>query len=244
MADTKKGLVQGRLAKRLRHLNLNSFGDYFDLLHEGNDDAEMQMMVDLLTTNETYFFREKKHFDFISREIISRHPPNRNFRVWSAACSSGEEPYSIAMLLSDKPGIHANWHILASDLNQQILDKARRGLYPISETEKIPTSYLQAHCLKGTGEFSGFFLVDKKIRQKIKFQKINLNGSWGNIGTFDLIMLRNVMIYFDKKTRTRLVNRIANNLNPGGYLFISHSESLSGISSKFKSIQPAIYQLK
>lgn len=244
MADTKKGLVQGRLTKRLRHFRLNSFREYYELIQSSHDGTEMQMLVDLLTTNETYFYREQKHFDYIAETIIKDLKVSQTFKIWSAACSSGEEPYSIAMLLADKLGMNANWNILATDLNQQILNAAKRGLYRITATEKIPREYLCEHCLQGQSQYSDFFMLRKPIKGKIDFQQLNLNSEWKCGGPFDLIVLRNVMIYFDKPTRTKLVERIANKLKPDGYLFISHSETLSGISNRFKCVQPAIYKLK
>jgi len=244
MADTKRGLVQGRLTKRLRHFRLNSFHEYYELLHNSVDGTEMQMLVDLLTTNETYFYREQKHFDYIAETIVKDLKPSQTFKIWSAACSSGEEPYSIAMLLADKLGMKANWEILATDLNQQILNAAKRGLYRISAIEKIPRDYLREHCLQGQSQYSDFFMMRKTIKEKIDFQQLNLNREWKCDGPFDLIVLRNVMIYFDKPTRKKLVARIAKKLKPGGYLFISHSETLSGISDHFKCVQPAIYKLK
>ncbi len=244
MAETKRGLVQGRLTKRLRHYRLRNFSEYYDLIHRSADGTEMQMLVDLLTTNETYFYREQKHFDFVADTVIKDLKKINDFKIWSAACSSGEEPYSLAMLLADKLGINANWDILATDLNQQILDTAKRGLYLMSVTEKIPRNYLREYCLQGQAQYSDFFMLCKAIRSKIDFQQLNLNSEWKCSGPFDLIVLRNVMIYFDRETRKKLVARMANKLKPNGYLFISHSETLSSISDRFKCVQPAIYRLK
>jgi len=244
MAETKRGLVQGRLTKRLRHYRLRNFSEYYDLINRSADGIEMQMLVDLLTTNETYFYREQKHFDFVAETVIKGLKKINNFKIWSAACSSGEEPYSLAMLVADKLGINGNWDILATDLNQQILDTAKRGLYRMSVTEKIPQNYLREYCLQGQSQYSDFFMLCKAIRSKIDFQQLNLNSEWNCGGPFDLIVLRNVMIYFDSKTREKLVARMANKLKPNGYLFVSHSETLSGINGHFKCVQPAIYRLK
>lgn len=244
MADTKQGLVQGRLTKRLRYFELRSFREYYDLVHADTEGTEMQMLVDLLTTNETYFYREQKHFDFIAETIFNDFNPSIALNIWSAACSSGEEPYSIAMLLADKLGIHANWDILATDLNQQMLSYAKRGLYPMTAASKIPQQYLRTSCLKGTGQYSEFFMLDKALKSKIDFRQVNLNAEWEYLCPFDLIVLRNVMIYFNTETRKQLVERIAAKLKPNGYLFISHAETLSGVSDRFTCIRPAIYRLK
>ncbi len=244
MADTKKGLISGRLTKRLRHFNLANFGEYYAFVHSDTAGSEMQVLVDLLTTNETYFFREQKHFDFLRELIVKNYKPSHSFKIWSAASSSGEEAYSMAMLLAGELGFLTNWNILATDLNQQVLETAKRGLYPMSAAEKIPNEYLRLFCLKGCDQYSDYFMIEKTLKSKIQFQQINLNGAWHNIGPFDLIVLRNVMIYFDKETRKKLMSRIAKKLTRKGYLFISHSESLTGVSESFKCIQPAIYQLK
>lgn len=244
MADTKKGLVQGRLTKRLRYYNLSNFGEYYRYANEPRNETELQVIVDLLTTNETYFFREPKHFTFLQEHILSTQRNNSEFKVWSAACSTGEEPYSLAMVLAGEKGLTGNWNIVATDLNQQVLADAQRGLYPMAAAEKIPQHYLRAYCLEGTGQYADYFLLDKRIRDKIHFESLNLNGDWRISGQFDLIVLRNVMIYFNKETKKRLLERIATRMKPGGYLYISHSETLSGVTDRFKTVKPAIYRLK
>lgn len=241
LSASKKLLVGGRLAKRLQLHGLNSYGDYYRLLHAGAHPGEMQIAVDLLTTNETYFFREPKHFEFMRGQILANYRPGRPFRVWSAACSSGQEPYSIAMMLAERLGDNA-WEIVASDLSTRVLERARGGLYAIEQAEKIPQSYLKAFCLKGTGTQTGSLLMDKQLRSRINFMQVNLNATLPNLGEFDLIFLRNVMIYFDTKTKQQVVERIAQRLRPGGHLFIGHSESLSGVFDSLKQVSPAIYR--
>ncbi len=154
MSPAKMPLVTSRLAKRLRHHDLNSYGDYFQMITAANGSAELQMAVDLLTTNETHFFREPKHFDFLSQHVLPARKPGRTLRIWSAACSSGEEPYSIAMLLDDVLG-SAPWEVVASDLSTRMLEKARTGLYPMERMAEIPMPYLSNYCLKGTGSQEG-----------------------------------------------------------------------------------------
>ena len=241
LAPSKKPLVGGRLAKRLQLHGLNSYGDYYRLLHGDSHPNELQIAVDLLTTNETYFFREPKHFEFLRGQILDAYRPGRPFRVWSAACSSGQEPYSIAMTLADRLG-DGTWEIVASDLSTRVLERARSGLYALEQAEKIPQPYLKAYCLKGTGGQEGAFLVDKKLRNRISFLQVNLNTALPRLGEFDLVFLRNVMIYFDTATKRQVVARILQTLRPGGHLFIGHSESLNGVHDGIGLVSPAIYR--
>lgn len=241
LGPAKKPLVTSRLAKRLNEYGLSSYGDYFQLLSSGSHPAELQMAVDLLTTNETYFFREPKHFEFLQRTILPQHPRPRPFRVWSAACSSGQEPYSIAMTLAEHLG-DGPWEILASDISTRVLEKASRGHYPLEQTEHIPRSYLSKYCLKGIGSQDGTFLVDGKLRSRINFAQINLNEALPRVEPLDLIFLRNVMIYFDAQTKRKVVQQLFEVLKPGGYLFIGHSESLNGIYDEIRPVAPAIYR--
>ncbi len=241
MSPTKMPLVSGRLSKRLKHHKLNSFGEYFSLLSGGQERDELQIAVDLLTTNETYFFREPKHFDFMRARILPLHPSGNSYRVWSAASSSGQEAYSIAMTLAEHLGSRP-WEVMASDISLGVLEKARSSLYPIDQAKHIPQNYLANYCLKGVGSQDGKFLIEKSVRSRVDFRQINLNQTLPKIGEFDLVFLRNVMIYFDAETKRQVVNRITAQLKPGGYLFIGHSESLNGIVDHLKMIQPSVYR--
>jgi len=240
MSEKKKSLVEGRLAKRLRHHGLQDYASYINLIKSGNA-LERQMVIDMLTTNETSFFREQRHFDFLTSDVIPKTGHGTPYRIWSGASSSGEEAYSMAMLFADKYR-SSQWEIVGTDISQQILAKARKALYPMSATEKIPADYLNRFCLKGVREQEGQFQIDKKLTSKVTFNSLNLNGQWpSNMGMFDLILLRNVMIYFDQKTKQVLVEKILQHLRPGGYFMIGHSETLNGISSAVKMIRPSIY---
>lgn len=241
LTPAKRELVRGRLAKRLRHHGLNSYRDYFGLLLAGNNKAELQIAVDLLTTNETSFFREPKHFDFLREKILPLHPRGTPFRVWSAASSSGEEPYSIAMELAQALG-DAPWEIVGSDLSQRVLERARRGQYAIERAKNIPRDYLQRHCLKGVGEQEGNFVISPVLIRRVRFVQINLNEALPQLGSFDVVFLRNVMIYFDGETKRAVVERVAPLVRAGGYLIVSHCESLNGVSDSFKMITPSVYR--
>lgn len=241
MSEAKKALIAGRLSKRLRHYGFSSYNEYIHFVESEKSLAERQVMIDLLTTNETYFFREPKHFDFLQETILPKHSRGQ-FRIWSAASSSGEEAYTMAMILNDQLG--KNWEIIGTDISSRILDKARKALYPISEAEKIPNKFLMKYCLKGVREQAGSLLIDKALRSQITFRQINLNASIPrDIGQFDTIFLRNVMIYFDAETKKNLVERLLSHLKPGGYFIVGHSETLQGIAKDVvKLVRPSIYQ--
>ncbi len=241
LAPTKKTLVSSRLAKRLRHYNLNSYGAYFDVLTGGNHLEEKQILVDLLTTNETYFFREPAHFDFLQKTILPGWRRSGTFRVWSGASSSGQEAYSIAMVLADLLK-QSPWEVVGTDLSSRVLETARTGHYPMSRIDGIPKDYLRRFCLRGTGPYEDTLLIDPVIRRKVKFIHANLNTNLPDLGSFDVIFLRNVMIYFNQETKKEIVQRILSFLKPGGYFLIGHSETLKGICDSLNSVAPTIYQ--
>lgn len=241
LGPEKKALVVGRLYKRLQPTGCDSFGAYFRLIAQGPATPEWQIALDLLTTNETSFFREPPHFDYLSRVILAAQPPGQVFRVWSAACSSGEEPYSIAMVLAEHLGM-SGWEIVASDISTRVLASAQRGLYDLGRARQIPEPYLKRYCLKGVGSQTGLFLIDKPLRERVRFMQVNLNAPLPKLGQFDLIFLRNVMIYFDLETKRDVVARLVATLRPGGHFFPGHSESLNGVTSALETVAPAIYR--
>jgi chemotaxis protein methyltransferase CheR len=243
MADSKKVLLVGRLGKRLRALGLGSFAEYFRLVAGGDAPDERQNMVDLLTTNETYFFREEAHFDFLRSTVLPRHPAGQSFDVWSAASSTGEEIYTICMVLADELGVDAPWTVLGSDISTRVLAIAERGLYWLDRTRGLPQAYLRKYCLKGVRSNEGSFLIAPELRRHCRFQQVNLNSHLPTLGSFHVIFLRNVMIYFDQETKRQVVARLVECLRPGGYLIIGHSESLHGINDTVKPIMPTIYRL-
>ncbi len=241
MTDSKMVLVSGRLARRLQHYQLHSYGDYFELLNRPGNGAELQVAIDLLTTNETFFFREPKHFRFLSDTVLPALPPGRTVRIWSGACSSGEELYSIAMVLADRLG-ERPWELIGSDISARVLERARVGHYPMERIDEIPQDYLRRFCLKGVGRQDGTFLVDAALRRRVQIRQINLNAPLPDLGQFDVVFLRNVMIYFDQNTKRQVVRRVASTLRSGGYLLVSHSESLNGVSEGLQLVTPSIYR--
>lgn len=241
LSAAKKSLVAGRLARRLDQCGVRSFGDYLRLLHGAECAAERQIATDLLTTNETYFFREPKHFEFLAQAIKSVPAGPQPFRVWSAAGSTGEEAYSIAMVLEDAGGGRP-WEVIGSDISARVVERARRGHYSTARTEGIPERYLRRHCLKGLGEQAGTLLIERGLRTRVEFRQINLNSRLPAIGPFDVIFLRNVLIYFDAETKRRVVERVLGVLRPGGWLLIGHSESLTGVTDALQPLAPAIFR--
>ena len=243
LAPSKKVLLVGRLSKRLRALGLDSFADYYRLVASGNDAQELQTMVDLLTTNETYFFREPKHFDFLAEHILPACRPAGSVEVWSAACSSGEEPYTLAMVLAENLG-STPWKITASDISTQVLERARRGHYPLERSRGIPQALLRKYCLKGVREQAGTFLISRELRSRISFMQVNLVEPPPAVGPMDVIFLRNVMIYFDQDTKRKVVANLLTRLKPGGWFIVGHSETLNGIvdADALKTVRPTIYR--
>ena len=241
LSNQKKALVVGRLSARLKARRLGSYAEYFRLLKSGVESAEVQIAIDRLTTNETQFFREPKHFEFLRNRILPLRSPRHVFRVWSAAASSGEEPYSIAMTvaasLSDAP-----WELVASDLSARMLERARTGHYPLARAKNIPRPLLEAYCLKGIAAQAGTFLIDPRLRGRVRFERINLIEPLTQIGVFDVIFIRNVMIYFDIPTKSDVVARVLRCLRPGAYLIVGHAETLNGITDALEPVVPSIYR--
>ena len=242
LSDSKKVLLVSRLQKRLRHYQLENFNQYYRLLSSDEHPGELQVMVDLLTTNETYFFREPKHFDFLRQHILRGWRGERPFRVWSAASSSGEEAYTIAMVLADTLASKA-WEIVGSDISTQVLDKARQGHYPMTRIDGIPRPFLSKFCRKGVRSQEGTFLINAELRARVNFLQVNLTQPvTADVGLFDAIFLRNVMIYFDNDTKRRVVSHLLPHLRPGGHFIIGHSETLNGIVTSLNQVSPTIYR--
>lgn len=241
MPAAKKALVESRLARRVEARAVSSYGDYFDLVTDGSDPEERQTAIDLLTTNETYFFREPKHFEFLRTHLRSNDSPGRTWRIWSAASSSGEEAYSIAMTLADVLKSD-RWEVVGTDLSTRVLVKAQRAVYPMARMEEFPKDYLKRYCLKGTGPAEGTLMIDRPVRTRVHFLQANLNEQLPDIGTFDVIFLRNVLIYFEPETKRQVIQRACEHLKPGGIFIVSHSESLHGLKLDLLPHGTSIYR--
>jgi len=245
LSRKKKALVQARLAKRIRKLGIAGFDEYFDLIHSRQGARELGCMVDALTTNKTSFFREAAHFDFLTEKILPALEKTR-IRFWSAACSSGQEPVSMAIATREHlPGINnRDVRILATDISVQMLAKARQGRYPACEMDGLPPAIRRRYFrpVAGQEDAQQIFSVRPEIRAMIHYAQLNLMHPWPMQGPFDVIFCRNVMIYFKRETQQQLIDRFWDYLVPGGYLFVGHSEGLSGISHQFRYICPATYR--
>jgi chemotaxis protein methyltransferase CheR len=241
LAPEKKIMVASRLTKRLNHFCLSTYAEYFDLVTGNEHPDEFQVMINILTTNETYFFREPKHFAFFRDEILKPWRGDQ-FRVWSAASSSGEEAYSLAMVMAENlPAL--NWEIFGSDLSTEVLETAQNGVYLMDRLDQMEPSLLEKYCLRGVRSQSGFFRVSKKLRDKVRFAQVNLKAPLPTtLGKFDVIFLRNVLIYFDQDIKKQVVERLMTALKPGGYFFVSHSESLHRVTNTLQMIRPSIYR--
>lgn len=240
----KEQLVSARLGKKVRELHLRSFKDYYQHVVNDNTGEALISMIDALTTNHTSFFREPAHFEFL-RKIICPALRNRDrIAVWSAACSSGEEPYSIVFSLLEELGAAAipKLQVLATDISTRVLGNAKKGVYPTARFRDFSPQQLRQFLLRGEGQWKDWYLVKKELRETVTFQRVNLMEQVSNLPMFPLIFCRNVMIYFDRTTQEDLVERLSGRLEPGGYLFIGHSESLNGVQHGLQYVQPAIYR--
>jgi chemotaxis protein methyltransferase CheR len=244
LGDHKRDMVYGRIARRVRKLNLFSFTHYLDYL-EANTTQELSCFINVITTNLTSFFRENHHFDYLEKTVLpelrKKNATAKRLRIWSAGCSSGQEPYSIAMTLL-KASMPSDWDIkiLATDLDSDVLAKAKQAVYSIADVDGLNDA-----TIKGSFQHSSNnkeVKIKEKVSKYIHFKRLNLLENWPMSGPFDVIFCRNVVIYFDKPTQKILFNRYADMLSIGGYLFIGHSENLNGVSNRFENIGHTIYR--
>lgn len=252
LGPDKRELVAARLGKRLRARQLTTVQDYCTLLQQDRDDEELAHLIDAISTNHTFFFRENAHFDFVRTQIVPEMLARRTqdrapaFNAWSAACSSGEEPYSLAITLHEalpETG-HWPWKIEATDISHRILAKARAGIYRSDVVEKLPPAMLKTYFQRGVGPQEGNYRIRPAIAARVSYQHLNLlDGEPPFTAPFHVIFCRNVMIYFDRPTQEELVNKLTRRLLPGGYLLVGHSESLTGIRHRLQMVRPAIYRL-
>lgn len=242
--ESKKSLLHSRLAPRIHKLGLHGFADYIEILNDETQGAEFQMAVDLLTTNETYFFREPKHYDLLQQEFAS-YGAHRNISVWSAASSFGDEAYSTAMLMADmqtKGQIGSAWSILATDISHRVLLSAKEGVYPADRLRAVSPERLRRYCLRGDGPAEGQVLVHEKIRQRVQFGQLNLCKPFDGLGPFDVVFLRNVLIYFDPPTKSEVVDRVLTTLKPGGLFFLGTAEGRVPCKTPITTVIPGAFR--
>lgn len=253
LRDTKVEMVNSRLLNRLRTLKISTFTDYYNYLIRVDDGTELLEMINCITTNKTDFFRENHHFEFMYKYILPKikqnayNTGNLEFKAWSAACSTGEEPYTIAIVLKDFFKDNTGWNlkVLASDLDTNVLKKAYEGVYTQEVVTPIPPHLLREYFYKGEEENKGFFKVKEKLQYIITFKKINLIDDVYPISSpLDVIFCRNVFIYFDNQTVEMIVNKFSRYLKPGGFLFLGHSESIDlegTFKGRFKLVAHTVY---
>jgi chemotaxis protein methyltransferase CheR len=246
--DGKKELVKARLGKRLREGNFESFSEYYQYITTDEGTDELVTMIDSISTNLTYFFREESHFQKLRGILAS--PANKKdqrqsvilFKIWSAGCSTGEEPYSLAMTLKECLNGSDRVKVIATDISTRVLKTAESGIYVEEKIKKLPSSLVKKYFQIGSGRWTGSYRVKKDLRDIVEFMRFNLMEQPPSEFSFDAIFCRNVMIYFDKPTQETLVNRFYDCLQKGGYFFIGHSESLTGLNHAFKYIEPSVYR--
>lgn len=247
LSDAKKDMVYSRLSKRIRQNKLGSFDRFCAAIEQG-DAEECEFLINAITTNLTAFFREKHHFDYLSQQLVpallQQHDHDKRIRIWSAGCSTGEEPYSLAITLYEAVPDIDKWDIkiLATDLDANVIEHAKQAVYQIEKLQGVNEKQLQRWFKRGSGNRQGMVKVRDEIKQMITFKRLNLLHNWPMRGPFDVIFCRNVVIYFDKTTQKLLFQRYAEILKPHGHLFIGHSESLYKVSERFRALGHTIYQ--
>lgn len=250
LPPAKKTMLSTRLLKRLHALKIRSFADYYNYVvsPEGRR-CELPHMIDVVSTNKTEFFREPAHFEFMTKvllpELAARKGRHALLRLWSAGCSSGEEPYTLAMVLADwseRVGALANFRVLGTDISHRMLDRARRAVYPKEAARCVPPHLLKKYVLRGKGEQAGLVRMAPEIRARVELRWLNLMEPFIGLDQMDVIFCRNVIIYFDRPTQSRLVDKFTRQLAAGGYLFLGHSETLNAINDYLKPVRPTIYR--
>lgn len=247
LSEHKREMVCGRLVKRLRALHLKSFAEYCELLQSNRAGEEVENLVNSITTNITNFFREPHHFEHLKNEVLAplaaAKPRNPRVRIWSAGCSSGEEPYSIAMVMADVLKAGEGWDalILATDIDTNVLRRGEAGSYPADSVRHVPETYRKRFVRRAAHDADRVQMADD-LRRLIRFRRLNLHENWPMKGKFDAIFCRNVAIYFDKPTQRKLFNRYADQLTIGGTLFLGHAESLIGVTDRFEVADKTAYR--
>jgi chemotaxis protein methyltransferase CheR len=251
---SKKVMLESRLSKRLKVLGMKSYKDYCEYLFspEGGDE-ELVHMIDMVTTNKTDFFREPAHFDFLRRTALPElgrsfgAGTDRKLMIWSAGCSTGEEPYTLSMVLGEYSEMHRGFEflVLATDISTRVLETARMAVYKEEQVAPVPHDLRRRYLLRGKGQHAGKVRMAPELRERVKFRRLNfMEGDFGMREPLDIVFCRNVIIYFDRPTQERLINRICSHMIPGGYLFMGHSETLNGMNVPLVSVAPTVYRKK
>lgn len=247
--DGKQALIKARLGKRMRARGIATLADYCDYLRTEADEEEMTHLVDALATNFTGFLREREHFEFLVKQALPQMlgaggGKARGFQLWSAACSTGEEPYSMALYLAEHYPVARgwDWRILATDISTKALATASGGVYSEGRLEAVPSEWVRRYFQRGQRDWAGYVRVKDQLRERVRWEQMNLLEGGRVGGPFEVIFCRNVMIYFDRRTQQELVKRLISHLVPGGYLLTGHSESLNGLGLDLQCLRPSVYR--
>ncbi|MCR5289567.1 MAG: chemotaxis protein CheR [Treponema sp.] len=249
MPEEKKLMIQSRLTSRLKALRMSSFKEYIDYVFSSDSNDEIVTMIDVLTTNLTHFFREKEHFNVLVKTVLPSlvHAGVTVPQLWSAGCSTGEEPYTLSMVMNKymrkRPGKIENYDILATDISTRVLSRASNAVYPLESVENLPYEIKKLYFLKSKAHVDNPSVrVKQDIRAKVKFQRINFMDPSYNVGMKDIIFCRNVLIYFEKKIQEEVIRKLLRNLNKGGFLFLGHSETIFGMDLPVETIAPTVFR--
>lgn len=247
MPASKRIFLQCRLQKRLKDLNIDNFGDYSEFLFSPQGlEVEMPMMIDAISTNTTDFFRESHHFDFLLTQGLDQYcnRTGTGISAWSAGCATGEEPYTLAMIMKEYSGKkHIEFDIMATDISQSVLLHAAMGIYSEDKIQSIPEAYRKKYLMKGLGSYANKVRISSEIREKISFRSFNLKGNdFKSLHQFDIIFCRNVLIYFERNVQEEVLRNLCDKLLPKGYLFLGHSESIAGMDLPLIPIRPTVFQ--
>ncbi len=252
MSDGKKTMLSGRLSRRLRALDLDSYTEYCDfILSPAGMEQELVHLISAVTTNKTDFFREETHFDYLTQTGIptleqkQQFDKRRKFKIWSAGCSTGEEPYTMAMVLAEvkAKSLNFDYDILATDISRRVLDVCQRAVYPLDQAKPVAATYRKKYLLKGRDRRNPQVRIVPELRRKVRFGRLNfMADDFGLPEKVDVIFCRNVIIYFDKQTQEILMRKFCRYLNRGGYLFLGHSESLHGYDTPLQQVAPTVYR--
>jgi chemotaxis protein methyltransferase CheR len=254
LGGSKTALLCGRLYRRLMALGIPTLEQYFECVSAPDGQEERSRMIDAITTNETRFFREPRQFDFLVQQVFprwradaERGARSKRVRIWSAGCSSGEEPYSLAMLLAKHLPSHDGWdaRLLATDISNRVLEKARKGIYDAARSVDIPKDLLRKFMLRGFSDQQGQVKVQVAIQQMVEFRRLNLSREpYAVEGPYDAILCRNVLIYFDAASKQKAVSNLVSHLAADGFLFVGHAENLTSLSAQLRSLEPTIYTIR
>ena len=244
LRNGKEELVAARLGKKIRQHGFNSFEEYYQHVVSDPSGEALIGMIDSLATNHTSFLREPAHFEFLRQVVLPELAARSHLDFWSAACSTGEEPYSLAFTLADQlsPASFSGIRILATDISTKVLRIAQRAVYPEERFQNFSRTWMTRYLLRGEGQWKGSYRVKPHIRSQVEFSRLNLIEPFPLGRLFSAIFCRNVMIYFDKPTQEKVIGRLSDCLEPGGYLFVGHAESLTGINHPLRYVRPAIYR--